>query len=90
MTRRVTVRHPAGVIDLGDGLEVDVQLRRDALGSLLHARAPVMAAVPEPDGTEAFPSGVARRQVGTAVLITWRTLHDGSAVDLEFDVDLDG
>ena len=83
----MTVRHPAGVIGLGDGLEVGMELRRDALGSLIHARVPVMAeaAVLHDDGG----GHVERKQVGTAVLITYRTLHDGSAVDLEFDVDLD-
>ena len=80
------MRHPAGVIDLGHGLVVDVELRRDALGSLIHAKVPVFAEEPVIEGRDVSRE---RRQVGTAVLITYKTLPDGSAVDLEFDVDLD-
>lgn len=78
MSSIITVHHPAGVVDLGHGLSIDMVLRRDALGGLLHARVPVFAG-----------EGAARKQVGTAVMNTYRPMTDGTAVDLEFTVDLD-
>jgi hypothetical protein len=89
MASRITVRHPAGAIDLGDGMQVDVTLGRQALGYLIHARVPVMAPGQCRHGGDVHDATCTRHQVGTATLITYRTEHDGSAVDLEFDIDLD-